>query len=48
MSDRRVGLKQDVYYTQKLVYRLVNRYHMPKANGDGHLLTAQTDMQYSS
>jgi hypothetical protein len=29
MSDGRVRLKQDVYYTQKLVFKLVNRYCMP-------------------
>jgi hypothetical protein len=47
MADGRVRLKQGDYYTQKLVYRLVNRYRMPKANGDGRLLTAQSDLQAS-
>jgi hypothetical protein len=47
MTNGRVHLKQGVYYTEKLVYKLVNRYLMPKANGDGRLPTAQSDVQYS-
>jgi hypothetical protein len=42
MADRRVRLKQGVYYSQKLVYKLVDKYRMPTANGDARLLTAQS------
>jgi hypothetical protein len=48
MAGERVRLKQDVYFTQRLMYTLVNRYCMSKANGDSRLLTAQSDVEYSS
>jgi hypothetical protein len=52
-SDRgggngRVRLKQGVYFTQRLMYILMNRYRVPEANGDGRLLTEQCDAEYSS
>jgi hypothetical protein len=47
MEDGRFRLKQGVYFTQKLVYKLVNRYCMPEDSSDGRLQTAQSDVQYS-
>jgi hypothetical protein len=47
-TDRRVRLKQDVYYTRRLIYKLVTRCRMPKDNGDDRLPTAQSDVRYRS
>jgi hypothetical protein len=35
MADGRACLKQGVYCTQRLVHKLVDRYRMPEASGDG-------------